>query len=68
MMRIGDKYPRRTAWRVSEKTPEITACEAMTVARVARISSGISAQSGASRKNGFLIASGFFSSNAPWPK
>ncbi|MNL88173.1 hypothetical protein D3C87_2177290 [compost metagenome] len=67
-MRIGDRYPRRTAWRVRENTPEITACEAMTVASVAKISSGINAQSGASRKNGFLIASGFFSNNAPWPK
>ena len=35
---------------------------------VARISIGTSAQSGASRKNGFLIASGFLSNSAPWPK
>ena len=31
----------------------------------AMISSGISAQSGANRKNGFLIASGFFNNSAP---
>ncbi len=36
-----------------EKTPEITAREAITVASVAIISIGISAHSGASRKNGF---------------
>ncbi len=32
--------PSWTACRVSEKTPEMTACEAMTVAIVARTTSG----------------------------
>jgi hypothetical protein len=34
---------------VSENAPEITACDAMMAAAVARISSGTRAQSGASR-------------------
>jgi hypothetical protein len=38
---------------VSEKAPEMTACEAITVATVVSITSGISAQRGAIKKNGF---------------
>ncbi len=33
-------WPSCTAWRVMEKTPEITACEAMMVAAVASITIG----------------------------
>ena len=33
-------WPSCTAWRVIENTPEITACEAMTVAIVASTTSG----------------------------
>ncbi|MNF77298.1 hypothetical protein D3C84_594390 [compost metagenome] len=51
-----------------EKTPEITACEAITVAMVASNSRGSSAQVGASRKKGLAMASGLPSSSAPWPK
>ena len=34
-------------WRATEKAPDMTACEAMTVAAVARMTIGISAHSGA---------------------
>ena len=34
------KYPRRTAWLVSEKAPEISAWDAMIEASVARQRSG----------------------------
>jgi len=40
----------------------------MTVAMVARHTSGSSAQAGAIMKNGFFTASGLSSSSAPWPK
>ena len=36
------------AWRVKENTPQISACDAITVAAAARIISGTSAQPGAS--------------------
>ena len=49
-------------------TPEITACEAITVANVASMTMGTSAQSGANRKNGFLMAAGSLSNSAPCPK
>ncbi len=62
------RYPRRTACRVNEKTPDITAWEAMTVANVASITIGTRAQFGANRKNGLVTASGFRSNRAPWPK
>ena len=39
--------PICTDWRATEKAPEMTACEAMTVASVARMTIGTSAQSGA---------------------
>jgi hypothetical protein len=53
---------------VTEKAAEISACDAITVAAVARNTSGRRAHSGAIRKNGFLTASGSLSSIAPWPK
>jgi hypothetical protein len=57
------------AWLVSEKAPEITACEAITVATVARMTSGISRISlGAIRKKGFSIAFGSLRISAPWPR
>ena len=56
------------AWRVSEKAPEITACEAITVATVASAISGYSAQSGASSKKGCLTGSGELRISAPCPK
>ena len=59
------RSPSWMAWRATEKAPEITACEAMTVASVARMTSGRRPQSGAIRKNGLWIASAFLSSSAP---
>ena len=53
---------------VTLKAPVIRACEAITVAMVARHTSGISAQSGAIMKKGFFTASGLVSSKAPCPK
>ncbi|MOA52292.1 hypothetical protein D3C78_1755690 [compost metagenome] len=55
-------------WRVTLKAPVIKACEAITVASVAISTSGSKAQGGAMWKNGFLTASGWDSSSAPWPK
>ena len=46
-MVIRDRCPSRTAWRVSENTPEITAWLAMIVAPVASPISGQSSQAGA---------------------
>ena len=48
-MRTRGMYPRREACSVMEYAPEIVACEAITVAIVARPTSGISNHSGASR-------------------
>ena len=64
------QQPCWMAWRVSENTLEITACEAITVAAVASATSGmVVAQSGARWKNGFPPPPGCFSANArPWPK
>ena len=56
------------ACTVRENAPEISACEAMIVANVARITSGQRAHSGPMRKNGLVIASGSSRSRAPWPK
>ena len=66
MVRRGRK-PSWTAWRVTEKAPEMTACEAITVAIVASTTIGIRLQSGNSRKNGFSIALGVCRISAPWP-
>ena len=60
--------PSCMAWREIEKAPEITACEAITVATVASPTSGIRAQSGADRKNGFSAAAGWARISAPCPK
>ena len=48
MVRRGRK-PSCTAWRVTENAPEITACEAITVATVASTIIGIRPHSGISR-------------------
>jgi hypothetical protein len=46
------------AWRVSEKAPEMSACDAMIAASVASATSGSSAHDGAIRKNGCDAARG----------
>src|SRR5271167_4760785 len=46
------RNPSCTACLVMENAPEITACDAMIVAAVAKITSGTSAQPGADSKNG----------------
>ena len=66
MVRRGRK-PSWTAWRVTEKAPEITACEAMTVAIVAMTTIGMRAQCGKSRKKGLSMARGVWRISAPWP-
>lgn len=43
---------------MTEKAPEMTACEAMTVAMVASTTIGMRAHSGSIRKNGLSIARG----------
>ena len=68
MICMRGSRPICTAWRATEKAPEITACEAMTVASVASATIGISAQEGPSWKKGLSIAAGSLSSSAPWPK
>ena len=62
------RKPSFTACAVIENAPEITACEAITVAQVATATSGNCSQSGASRKNGLSAAFGSVSTSAPWPK
>ena len=56
------------ACRDSENAPEITACDAMTVAAVDSSTSGNKPQSGAMRKNGFSIAVLSPRISAPCPK
>ena len=68
MISIRGRKPICTAWRATEKAPEITACEAITVASVARTTSGISAQPGPRWKKGLSMAAGSSSSSAPWLK
>ena len=58
----------RIACAVSEKAPEITACEAMTVAMAASTTIGSTPQEGKSRKNGLSMAAGLPSTSAPCPK
>jgi len=67
MFKRGRK-PSETAWRVTENAPEITACEAITVAAVASTTIGIRLQSGKSRKNGLSIAFGSPRISAPCPR
>ncbi len=61
------RKPSWTAWRVTEKAPEMTACEAITVATVASATIGIRPQSGISRKKGLSIALGLARISEPWP-
>ena len=49
------RKPSRTACLVTENAPEMTACEAMIVATVARTTIGKRLQCGSSRKKGFEI-------------
>jgi hypothetical protein len=58
------RKPICTDWRATEKAPEITAWEAMTVARVARMTSGISAHWGPGGRR-VLMAAGSLRSSAP---
>jgi len=54
---------------VSEKTPVISACEAMTVAGAAMATSAIvAAPLGTIPKNGLAMARGSLRIKAPWPK
>ena len=48
------RKPSATAWRVTENAPEITACEAITVATVASTTIGIRLQSGNSEEERVL--------------
>ena len=52
---------------MTENAPEMTACEAITVATVASPIIGIRPQCGTSRKNGLSIAFGARRMSAPWP-
>ena len=61
------RKPSWTAWRVTEKAPEITACEAITVATVASSTIGTRPQCGISRKKGLSIALGVSRIRLPWP-
>jgi hypothetical protein len=62
------RKPSRIACRVTLNAPEITAWEAMIAATVERITIGIRAQSGKSRKNGLALALGSERISAPWPR
>jgi hypothetical protein len=67
-MRSRGRYPIWAACWVTENAPEMTACDAMTVAAVARITIGIRAHPVTSRKNGLLMAvAGSESTSAPCP-
>jgi hypothetical protein len=56
------------AWRVSEKAPEINACDAMIAAAVERPTSGSSAHDGAIMKKGCVAVSPLIKTSAPCPK
>ena len=58
----------RMACAVSEKAPEITACEAITVAIAASTTIGTTAHDGKRRKKGLSTAAGSRSTSAPCPK
>ena len=62
------RKPSCIAWRVTLNAPEITACEAITVASVARITIGICAQLGSNMKNGLEIALGSRRISDPWAR
>jgi len=67
MLRRGRK-PSWMVCLVAEKAPEMSACEAITVAAVASTTRGKSAQSGVIMKNGLATAEASASTSAPWPK
>ena len=62
------RNPSCTAWRVTENAPEMSACDAITVASVASSTIGMRAQCGISRKNGLSIAFGEPRISEPWPR
>ena len=64
----GRKPSWITCW-VTENAPEITACEAITVATVASTTIAFWPvwPPGTSRKNGFTIVFGWARIRAPWP-
>ena len=64
------RKPSCIACWVTENAPEMTACEAITVATVASttISFWPVCPPGTSRKNGFAIAVGWARISAPWPR
>ncbi len=57
-MLIRGRNPSCAAWRVTLNAPEMTDCEAITVATVASTTSGTCAHAGTSEKNGFATALG----------
>ena len=67
MRRCGRK-PSRRACRETEKAPEMTAWEAMTVAAVARTTIGKRAQWGSIRKNGLVRLSGSRRMRSAWAR
>ena len=64
----GGSKPSWTACRESENAPEMTAWLAITVATVARITTGSRPHSGISRKNGLAFAAGWCRISAAWPR
>ena len=64
----GRKPSWITCW-VTENAPEITACEAITVATVASTTIAFWPlwPPGTSRKNGFTMSRGWARISAPWP-
>jgi hypothetical protein len=61
-------YPNCTACRVSEKAPEMSACDATMAALVAITTMGYNPQLGTRLKKGLAAASGRTSSRADCPK
>ena len=62
------KKPSCIAWCVSEKAPEMSACEAMTVAAAESTTSATVHRPETSEKNGLAAAAGLASMSAPCPK
>ena len=61
--------PSWTAWRESENTPVMSACEAMTVAAVDRMTMKSANEGfGAIEKKGSDAASGSLMTTAAWPR
>src|ERR1700744_2546119 len=67
-IRSRGRYPSWTAWRATENAPVITAWDAITVAAVARNTSGQRPQVGTRRKNGLLMFVESSRISAPWPR